>query len=65
MMTYEYKCPACDLEFDYMLTISAYGRDIYCPQCEDVVADRHFRTAPSLDTYFPGSTKDEHPVHGI
>ena len=64
MITYEYKCTECDHEFEKMMTVSQYGKDIHCTECE-AIAERHFRTAPSLDTYFPGSTKDQHPVHGI
>jgi hypothetical protein len=68
MATYEFKCEDCLYEFEQHMTISEYSSsqdsDITCVNCEGQ-AFRHFRTAPQLDTYFPGSTKDEHPVHGI
>ena len=64
MMTYEFKCMSCDEEFELQSTISRYTGEADCPECGKM-STRHFRTAPSLDTYFIGSTKDQHPVPGI
>lgn len=64
MITYEYRCTACEYEFEQMMPISQDNTEIKCPSCEEP-AHRHFRTPPSIDTYFEGSTKDQHPVPGI
>jgi len=64
MITYEYKCTDCSEEFELdkrMSDETSYGD---CPSC-GLQSPRHFRTVPSIDTYFEGSFKQLNPVPGI
>ncbi len=64
MITYEYKCNTCGNEFEKQSTISKYKGQEKCPLCQNI-SKRHHRTPAGIDTYFSGSTKDQHPVPGI
>lgn len=66
MIAYEYKCTNgnCSLEFEEDRSMSEDTSTSFCPSCMKK-ADRHFRTVPSIDTYFEGSFKQQHPVPGI
>ena len=66
MATYEFRCtnPDCLYPFEIEVPMEEYSGEADCPSCE-APAERQIRTAPGIDTYFPGSYNDEHPVHGI
>ncbi len=64
MITYEFKCTVCNKEFEKIMPISEYTGHLDCPECGSK-GKRYFTTPPSIDTYFPGSFKDQNPVHGI
>ncbi len=64
MITYEFKCITCGNVFEKVMPLSDYKGHFDCPDCGST-GDRHFTVPPSIDTYFPGSYKDQNPVHGI
>ena len=64
MATYEFRCTVCEYEFEIEIPMNEYSGEADCPSCEQP-ATRHHRTAPNLDTYYPGSFNDQHPVPGI
>jgi len=48
MPIYEMKCPKCEREYEFRLSISDYGRRLL--ECENCIVEltRHFKTAPNF-----------------